>query len=463
MPNWPTFSVSFAHGDGNGTVLGTDDTSEFASDTLTMRSTYSIAHWLLNANFVYQNIHSEIPLFLAGSSFDDKIATRGSNFGFGANHPLPWHGSLAVNYNHSDYTNSLGETEDQNNYQSSYTANSESAVAVFHPGDKITLNASETYVDNLVGYFYQNIINNGGGVPLSTNTGASHSFTMGGGIGYTFTRDLVGSANITYYDQSYLGGNYSGTFLSGTLAYAKRILDTFTVSATVLDGVDNFQHNEIGFGATLNAYHNFGPWHTSGDISYAQNVQTALITYTTSYYNYGGEVHRRFTPRTQWTLSASGGHSGLVQSPGTSNNYAGASTSIALPWNVNFGANYTQSQGQSVLTSTGIQPIPPTPGLPLEGLIVYNGKSYGGTIALQPIPRLTISGSYSHVTSDTLSNDLLSSNRNEMFYGQFQYRFRRITMIGGYTRLSQSISAAGSAPAKDNSYFIGVARWFDFF
>ena len=52
--------------------------------------------------------------------------------------------------------------------------------------------------------------------------------------------------------------------------------------------------NALGFIANVNYYHRFGPWETSGTFSYAQNVQAYLITYTTSYYNYNANIHRRF-------------------------------------------------------------------------------------------------------------------------------------------------------------------------
>ena len=36
-------------------------------------------------------------------------------------------------------------------------------------------------------------------------------------------------------------------------------------------------------------------------------------------------------------------------------------------------------------------------------------------------------------------------------------------MIGGYTRFYQGVSASGSPAATNNSFYIGVNRWFSFF
>jgi hypothetical protein len=96
-------------------------------------------------------------------------------------------------------------------------------------------------------------------------------------------------------------------------------------------------------------------------------------------------------------------------------------------------------------------------------LIVYNGKSYGGAIAITPLPRLYVSGNYTHAQSDTLSNAILSNNKTEIAYAQVQYRLRRISILGGFTKFFQGISASGVPPGNQYSYFIGVQRWISFF
>jgi hypothetical protein len=116
-----------------------------------------------------------------------------------------------------------------------------------------------------------------------------------------------------------------------------------------------------------------------------------------------------------------------------------------------------------VLTSTGIQPLPSTLGLPPEGLIVYNATSYGAGVGVTPIPRLSISATYAHAVSDTLSSAAYSNNRTDIFYGQMQYRLRRISLLAGYTKFSQGISAAGTPAGNQYSFFIGVTRSFNFF
>jgi hypothetical protein len=462
LPNWPTFSVSYSQGSGSGNVFGTNEESSASTKTLNARSSYRLAGWNLNALYTYMNIDSRVPFFLSGQTDDQLLNSSGSDIGINGSHSLPWHGTVSLSFDHSSYNGNFGSLLEENTDQTNYTTNTETANMQFHPTDKLALFASQQYTDNLNGYFYQSIINSGGGVPIQPVSSQSNSSTFSGGASYNFLPNLYGQGEVTYFDQSYLGQTYSGSYLTGTVGYNKRIFHTFTVSATVIDSTNKFANNALGFIANLNGYHYFGPWETSGNFSYAQNVQTLLVTYTLSYYNYGGNIHRRWGRSMQWTGAFNGSHSGFTNQPGTVNQSQGYSTSLALR-KLTLSADYTKSSGESILTSTGIQPIPPTPGLLPEGLIVYNGSSYSGAVTLTPLPRLWLSATYSHASSDTTSNDIFSNNKTTIFYGQVQYRLRKISLLGGFTKFSQGISASGLAPGNEYSYFIGVQRWFSFF
>ena len=309
---------------------------------------------------------------------------------------------------------------------------------------------------------YQTIFNTSGGLPLSQQSSTANSFTSTGGASYNFTHDLFGQAQITYFRQSYFGNNYDGSYLSATLGYNKRILQTFTVSASVIESTNQFTNNNVGFIGNLNAFHAFGDWLVSGNFSYAQNVQSLLVTYTTSYYNYNGNVHRRLGRGKQVTFAYNGTHTGINQDKGSYAYSNGFSASFSLR-RLNFGANYMQSKGLSILTSTGFQPLPPTPGLPPLGQIAYDGHSYGASVGITPVPRMSITASYTNAASDTVANDVASTNRTKIFYTQLQYRLRRVSLFAGYTRFFQGISASGTPPGNAYSYFVGVSRWLSFF
>lgn len=460
IPDWPTFSASYSQGSGTGSIYGTDQVSSSSTKTLNLRSSYQWAGWHLNANYQHLNVDSTVPDFLTGATGNNFFDSNGNSFGVNGNHALPWNGSVAVAFTHSNYSGEFGTT-DQSNGISSYSLNQETVNAVFHPTSRWGIFAAQSYIGNLNGYVYQNIISGGGGVPIVEPQTGSNSSTLDGGVSYNFTRHLYGQTQITYFDQNYLGHSYEGSYISGSVGYDKRILDIFTVSASVIDSSNKFTNNNLGFIGNLNAYHHFGLWEFSGGFSYAQNVQTLLVTYTTSYYRYNGNVHRRLGRGTQWTGAFNGSHSGFSQQVGTVSYGEGVSTSLAMR-RYSVTGNYTKSRGQSLLTSTGIQPIT-TPGLLPLGLIVYNGESYGIGVSTTPLPRLTISGTYSHATSETLNDGNSSNNRTEIFYAQLQYHLRQITAMAGYTKFSQGISAAGVPPGNQYSYYIGVTRSFNFF
>lgn len=462
FPNKPTLSFSYSQGDGSGNVFGTNETSSASTRTLNVRSSYRYAGWNLNAYYQYLKFDSQIPLFLSGESNTDISATTSNTVGATAYHSLPWNGSVALSFSHSNYSGDYSSSLSDYKSSADYSTNIETANLSFHPTQKLTLYATENYTDNLNGYLYQSILNTSGGLPLSQEDSSAKSFTTTGGASYNFTHDLFGQMQVTYYQQSYFGNTYDGSYLSATVGYNKRILNTFSVSASLIESTNEFTNNSVGFIGNLNGFHAFGDWLVSGNLSYAQNVQTELVTYTTSYYNYSGNVHRRLGRGKQITFAYNGTHSGLNQDKDSYSYSNGFSASLALR-RLTFGANYVDSKGLSILTSTGIQPLPPTPGLPPLGQIAYNGHSYGANVGITPIARMSLTASYTNAMSYTNANDLESKNRTKIFYTQLQYRLRRVNLFAGYTRFFQGISGAGTPPGNDYSYFVGVSRWFNVF
>jgi hypothetical protein len=461
LPDWPTFSASYSQGDGTGTIYGTSEKSDSSTKTLNLRSSYELAGWRLNGLYTHLDISSDFPSFLGGEQGNNFSDSRGNSYTISGIHHLPWHGSAAITFNHSSYNGDSGSTLGQSQDNTDFTTNSETTNISFRPTLKLSLYFDQSYTDNLNGYLYQSIATSGGGTPLLQQNTHANSSTFLAGASYNFTKNLYGAAQITYFDQTYFGKSYQGSYLTGTVGYNKRILNTFTTSVTVIESSNQFTNNNLGFIANLSAFRRYGYWQFSSGFSYAQNVQTLLVTYTTSYYTYNGNVNRKLGRGMQWTLVGNGTHSGFSQYAGTVSSSDGVSTSLSLR-RIDLNANYIQSHGQALLTSTGIQPIT-TPGLLPFAQIVYNGESYGAGVTITPIPRFYISGTYSHATSDTTSSvNIPSHNKTDIFYGQFQYRLRKISLLGGYTKFGQEISAAGTS-GNQYSFFIGVTRYFNFF
>jgi hypothetical protein len=232
----------------------------------------------------------------------------------------------------------------------------------------------------------------------------------------------------------------------------------FTFSASVIDSSNGQGTNSLGYVGNVNFFHNIKGFQTSGVFTYAQNVQTLLVTYTTSYYSYSANTHRRLLAGLQWTAAFNGTHSGLTNYQGTSSRSEGYSTSLGSR-KFTVTGNYTQATGISLLGAGGFVPVTATPAV--TDFITFGGSSYGGGISVTPRRRLVVSGSFNRAISNTLG-PTISHNNTEIFNAQLQYHLRRIGVQAGYTRFTQGISALG-APANTTSYFVGISRWFDFF
>ena len=459
VPDYPTLSVSYAKGTGSGTVYGTNEDTSSSNQIFNVRSTYSVQGFRLNGYYNHTTFDSKVPEFLSGQG-DSISNTAGHDFGAGATHDLPLNGSFYANFDRATSNSDYFTTAGQNTNNSNYTDNIQNAGATFHPSTKLGLFVNENYTSNLSGFLSQSLTT-GSGIPAVIDLGSgAHSYTFGGGANYQFTNFLSTQAQATYYDQYYFGKSYTGTFVSGTINYSRRILNMFSFSASVIESANGQGTNNVGFIGNVNYSHRIGAWQTSGNFSYAQNVQSILVTYTTSYYNYSANVHRRLVRGLQWTGAFNGTHSGLTNQPGSSNHSEGFSTSLgSRVFNVT--GNYSQASGISILGANGLTPPPPTPGL--TDFITFNGTSYGGGVSATPIRRLTISGTFTRAYSDTLGGTIPSHNNTEIFNSQLQYHLRRIGMQAGYTRFTQGISAAGGPPANSTAYFVGISRWFDFF
>jgi len=459
VPDYPTLSVSYEKGTGSGTVYGTNEETSSSNQIFNARSTYTVQGFRLNGYYNHTNFDSKFPEFLTGQG-ESVSNSAGHDFGAGATHDLPINGSFYANFDRATSNSDYFSTQGQNSNNSNYTDNIQNAGASFHPTTKLGLFVNENYTSNLAGYLSQNL-SGGTGIPAAVNLGSgSHSYTVGGGANYQITNFLSTQAQATYYDQYYFGKSYTGTFVSGTVNYSRRLLNMFSFSASVIESANGQGTNNVGFIGNVNYSHRFGAWQTSGNFSYAQNVQSILVTYTTSYYNYSANVHRRLIRSLQWTGAFNGTHSGLNNQPGSSNHSEGFSTSLGSR-TLNVTGNYTQASGISILGVNGFQPPPPTPGL--TDFITFNGTSYGGGISATPHRRLVLSATYTRAYSDTLGGTIPSHNNTEIFNSQLQYHLRRIGVQAGFTRFIQGISASGAPPANSNAYFVGISRWFDFF
>src|SRR5208283_4169040 len=108
----------------------------------------------------------------------------------------------------------------------------------------------------------------------------------------------------------------------------------------------------------------------------AQNVQTLLITYMSSFYGYGGNLRRRWG-RFGWTGGASVNKTGLTEQAGTASSGESFNSSMGYSNWINLNATYSKSNGTGIQTGAGLISTPtPQPVLNPTDLILYGGKSY---------------------------------------------------------------------------------------
>src|SRR5579864_2918868 len=317
IPNLPTLSVGYSQGAGSGTIYGTSEQTSSSTQLFNVRSGYEIAGFRLNSFFDRNSVNSKFPQFLSGQQ-DAVQDSTGHDVGLGAQHALPMHGQFYANYDRasadSNYFSETGHTSNT----TSYTDDIVNTGASFHPTQKLSLNVTENYTSNLNGYLAQSVSGTGIAQPgLNLGSGA-HSSTVGGGATYQFTNNISATSQATYYDQQNFGKNYTGMYLSGTVNYGKRLFDMFTFSGSVIDSSNGQGTNALGFVGNVNFFHNIKGFQTSGVFTYAQNVQSLLVTYTTSYYSYSANAHRRLPAGLHWTAAFNGTHSGLTNYQGTS-------------------------------------------------------------------------------------------------------------------------------------------------
>jgi len=262
----------------------------------------------------------------------------------------------------------------------------------------------------------------------------------------------------------YWGQSHAATFFAGTLYgnYQRPLFGILNWSVGVIDNANQEGNTNVGLNTSVNATRRFNSWEVGGDFGYQQNVETLLVGYTLSSYRWGGRLNRRLD-RWYWSAGVGGGQSLLSAQKGSGNHSENVFSALGTG-RYALNLNYSQAAGTSVLTSNGLQSVTIPPGvLPTPLLILYNARSYGFSATATPKRPLTILTSYSRATSTISSDASKSYNATGLFSANIEYHARRLGFSAGYNHFSQSVAAGGTPPAKVNSYYVGVNRWFGFF
>jgi hypothetical protein len=265
--------------------------------------------------------------------------------------------------------------------------------------------------------------------------------------------------------QTFLGQDYGVTSYGGSFTYAHELLDgsfNAAVSASA-NSSDNTGEDTLGFSTNENYSSQILGWHVTGSFGYAQNVQTLLVTYMNSFFNYSGSVRRNFG-RFNFSAGAGSARTGLTQQAGTLSDSQSYNASMGYAQWFTATGSYSKSSGQALATGAGLVPVPvPTPVLPSNLITLFGGDSYSFGLSSTPIKKLVIAGAWAKSASNTTGALAASSNQNNQANVLIQYQYRKLSFISGYSRLEQGFSGSGSPPENISSFYVGVSRWFNFF
>jgi hypothetical protein len=467
LPKFPTLNVGYQKGDNNYSLYGTNERGKNNFHSLFLNSNYTIAGFGMGGGVSMGASNALIPQVIVGGK-EAQSNSNSTNYSFSVSHRLPWSGSFSSTFNRSNIDS------DYLGYKFNGTINRWAANAGVHPTEKLSFSLSTDYTDNLSGSLYQATVPGaqgggaGSGTPAPIGAVTAQSQQSSGwnfllNSTYAFARNLQAQGTVERRLQFFQGKNYGSTMYSGGVYYTRQIMGGyFGSSLNIIDSrLDNSNQNSLGFTSNTNYNRRIGAWQVGGYFNYSQNVQTLLVSYTTSFYNFSGNVGRGFG-RLHWNAGASVGRSGLTAQPGTSSRSESFSSSIGTG-RLNLTGNYSKSDGNSLASGGGLVQPPIPPIIPPNLLVMYGGESYAFALSGSPIRKLSATASYVKARNNLTNQGVASWNDYEQENFFFQYRFRQVGLTGGYTRLVQGFSASGTPPANVNSFSVGIYRWFDFF
>jgi hypothetical protein len=482
VPNWPTLNVGYQQGSQNYSLYGSNQTGNSDFRSIYANSNYTFKGFNLGGGVSTGNSNALIPGVLVNSQ-ETNSTSDNTNYTFSLGHSLPWSGSFSGSFNRSDINS------DYLGYKFNGAIDRLAVSAGMSPTQKLHLSFGADYTDNLSGSLYQALVpgqststsqtlassttsseatsatgpTTGGLTGTQLNT-SSHAWNFLANASYSFAPNLQAQGEVEQREQTYAGANYASTLYGGGVFYTRQILGGYLgAGVNLFDSINDSQGtNSLGYTANVNYNRRIGGWQIGGFFNYAQNVQTILVTYNSSFYSFSGSVARQLWGTWVWTANANGSHSGLSAVPGSASSGQGYSSSIGNG-RLNLSANYSKSNGNSLASGGGLVPTPIPPIIPPSLLVLYGGESYAFALSGSPIRHMSATVSYIKANNNLSNQGVSSANQFVEENAYLQYQFRQVGLQGGYTYLKQGFSASGTPPASVTSFYVGVYRWFNFF
>ena len=457
----PSVGIGFTDSNSNSSVYGDSDRSALNSKTFTATSAYSLAGFHMAGGYRHNAMASDIRDVLIGDGAETSD-TSGSSYFFSITHALPLAGSFNANANKDDIDTKSGGVD----YN---TATKQVGAGVdFNPVRKITVGSNVSYIDNLAGSLYTSLISSGVLQPQALTqliNMSSDSLNVNSYAVYDVTKHLHFRVFNSQEHQNFEGSEIASNTTTATATYVGVLWGgEFNQTLGVThNSIDTSNQATTGVNVTTNYTRNVHEFKIAGSFNYSQDTQTAIASYTSSGYNFTANIGRKLARKTYLSASVAGARSLLTNQPGSSNSSENYSSTLSLA-RISFTGSYSKSDGNALLTSTGLVATSvPLPILNQSSVVVYNGHAYSAAIGSNPFHGMSITASYSRAWSSTASSATYTNNYNKVLNIFAQYNVRKINLTAGYLKLDQGFSASGQLPTMLGSYYFGLSRWFSFF
>lgn len=458
FPDRPTLAVAYNATGNSSSVLGADGNIDSNTKTLNVNSQYRIGGWDLNGNFVRQSLALSFPAFISSNTNAVDSSSSSNGYNLYASHMLPMSGNISAEYAYTNYDST------SNSGTVNGSTSTSDVMATINPTTRLNLTGGLRYTGNVAGSYLQSVVNAGGNPVLLAGGQDSRAVGLTAYANYNLGWGFMLHGRVNRQTLFYQGKQIDLTQYGGTVSYSysKPLFGLLYFSFGMVDNAQEAGNTGMSYTGNVGMKKNFGRWETSSDFGYTQSLQTLNNIYTVNSLTSGAFARRRLSQWTYWSGTYRYSKSGLLQDQTSTSRTHSVSTTFN--WHsYTLTGNYSDSTGRSVLTASGLLNPSPIPIPVGDDVIFFDGKGYGVGIGMSPLRRLTITGNYTYVKSDTQGNNLFTTNNSERYYSRLDYSLRKLVFRAGYSRTYQGLSATGIAPVTYNSYFFGLSRWFNVF
>ena len=457
LPGFPTLTATYGDTSGTSSVLGSELASASTVHSLNLLSTYAVGGFYLSGGFLHTTVGSEVNGLENGLSETADGSTN--QFRANARHGIPYrNSSFSLGFNRTYYN-----TEDSFGEKTNGTADNVNGIATLNfPTLPVTVTGN--YTDNAVATFEQQLISNGQAPLFNLTLPTARQFSFEASTFYTILPNFQ-LGGFVQRVQEYIGPQSFGSTQYGLNASYTflRQLKGLVVNAGLVDSATQQGNTHIGAVGNATYYHTFGKWEIGPFVRYDQNTQTLYVTYTTSTLNYGGSVKYELRPDWRWVNIANVLHSVLEQNSGVVNRGENFLTAV-VSRRFSVSGNYSTAYGQSILTTSGLVPLPLPPSLlPPSNLITYSGRAYGASVGTFPLRKLNVNVAWTKSFGNTTSPTFLNNSGNTNYYGLMTYEYRKLLFTALVNKFDQHIFPSTTVPSMVTAYSFGVTRWFKLF